>query len=110
MQCQIRINMLITLRQMQYVLAVDEQKSFSKAAKLFDVDQSTLSQQIKLFEARLGVEIFDRSYKPLLTTPEGRKVINKIKEIIEKVEQLIGPFKAAQQQPVTLPSPSSDTK
>ncbi len=96
--------MLITLRQMQYVLAVDEHKSFSKAAKTFDVDQSTLSQQIKVFEERLGVEIFDRSYKPLLTTPEGRKIIDKIREIVDKVDQLVKPFKAAQQAASALPS------
>ena len=40
---------------MQYIVAVAETGSFSKAAELCNADQSTVSQQVKLFEEKLGV-------------------------------------------------------
>lgn len=86
--------MLVTLRQLQYAIAVSDLGSFSKAADLCFAEQSTVSQQIKLMEEKLGVEIFDRSSLPIKTTSEGKVLIQQAKEIIEKVDQLTLPFKA----------------
>jgi LysR family hydrogen peroxide-inducible transcriptional activator len=85
--------MLITLRQMQYIIAVAETGSFSKAAEACAADQSTVSQQVKLMEDRLGIQIFDRNTLPVKITPEGNSIIEKAKDIIERVEDLIAPFK-----------------
>jgi len=85
--------MLITLRQLQYVAAVSETGSFSKAAELCNVDQSTVSQQIKLLESKLNIDIFNREFQPIILTPEGIEVVKKAKEILEKVEELVKPFK-----------------
>ncbi|GAB4143072.1 MAG: hypothetical protein Fur0041_18210 [Bacteroidia bacterium] len=90
--------MLVTLRQMQYIIAVSETGSFSKAADLCAADQSTVSQQVKLFEERLGVSLFDRNTLPVKTTPEGTVIVEKSKEIISKVEELIAPFKQPRQK------------
>ena len=57
--------MLVTLRQLQYVIAVAETGSFSKAADLVAAEQSTVSQQIRVLEDRLGVDIFDRKGLPI---------------------------------------------
>lgn len=84
--------MLITLRQLQYVIAVAETGSFSKAATVCFAEQSTVSQQVKLMEDRLGIQIFNRSNYPLKVTPEGIEVVNQAREIIDKVEELIKPF------------------
>lgn len=85
--------MLVTLRQLQYALAVAETGSFSKAADLCAAEQSTVSQQIKSLEDRLGKALFDRSRQPITTTAEGQLVVEQAREIIEKVEELIEPFK-----------------
>jgi len=85
--------MLITLKQLQYVAAVSKTGSFSKAAELCNVDQSTVSQQIKLFESKLNIEIFNREFQPIIPTPEGIEVTHKAKEILEKVDELLKPFK-----------------
>jgi LysR family hydrogen peroxide-inducible transcriptional activator len=86
--------MIITLRQMQYIVAVAETGSFSKAAELCNADQSTVSQQVKLFEDRLGVSIFDRETLPVSITTEGAAIVTRCKQIITDVESLIRPFKS----------------
>ncbi|MBI1221402.1 MAG: LysR family transcriptional regulator [Bacteroidetes bacterium] len=85
--------MLVTLRQLQYVIAVAETGSFSKAADHCAAEQSTVSQQVKAMEDRLGVTLFDRSKQPITATAEGKKVVEQAREIIDKVEVLIKPFK-----------------
>ena len=85
--------MLVTLRQMQYIIAVAENGSFSKAAEICFAEQSTVSQQVKTFEERLGVLIFQRNTIPVKVTPEGEEIVRQSKEIVAKVEELIKPFK-----------------
>jgi LysR family transcriptional regulator, hydrogen peroxide-inducible genes activator len=85
--------MLITLRQLQYIAAVAETGSFSKAAELCNADQSTVSQQIKILESKLNIDIFNREFQPIVLTPEGADVAEKAKEILDKVEDLLRPFK-----------------
>jgi len=86
--------MVVTLRQLQYTIAVAETGSFSKASDLVFAEQSTISQQIRVMEDRLGIAIFDRSTLPITVTPEGEKVIEQARHIILKVEELLLPFKA----------------
>jgi LysR family hydrogen peroxide-inducible transcriptional activator len=85
--------MLVTLRQLQYIVAVSETGSFSKAADVVSAEQSTVSQQIRVLEDRLGVLIFDRKSLPVKLTPEGEKIVLQAKEIIDKVEGMLLPFK-----------------
>lgn len=85
--------MLVTLRQLQYAIAVAETGSFSKAADICAAEQSTVSQQIKSLEDRLGKALFDRSKQPITPTSEGELVVEQAKAIIDKVEELIQPFK-----------------
>lgn len=85
--------MLVTLRQLQYVIAVAESGSFSKAAEQCFAEQSTISHQVKTMEDKLGTLIFNRNSIPVKTTPEGEKIVEQAKQIIEQVEELIKPFK-----------------
>lgn len=87
--------MLITLRQLQYIVAVADHKSFSKGAEHCHAEQSTVSHQIKQVEDRLGITIFKKKVQPIETTEEGTEVVQQAKEILEKVEDLIKPFKSA---------------
>lgn len=85
--------MLVTLRQLQYAIAVADTGSFSKAADLVHAEQSTVSQQIRVMEDRLGVQLFDRNTLPVKLTPQGETVIAQARDIISKVEILLEPFK-----------------
>ena len=83
---------------MQYVVSVAKQGSFSKAAEECSADQSTVSQQIKTFEERLGIIIFDRNTLPITITKEGQEVVSQCEAIINQVDQLIQPFKKPKQR------------
>ena len=85
--------MVVTLRQMQYVISVARLGSFSKAADECSADQSTVSQQIKTFEDRMNVEIFDRTSIPITVTPAGKEIEEQCKKIVVQVDEMIAPFK-----------------
>ncbi len=85
--------MIVTLRQMQYVVSVAKHGSFSKAADECAADQSTVSQQIKTFEDRMNTNIFDRSTLPITVTESGKQIVAQCENIISQVEGMIAPFK-----------------
>jgi len=53
----------MTITQLKYVLAVAENKNFTKAAERVFVTQPTLSMQIQKLEDELDILIFDRGKK-----------------------------------------------
>lgn len=66
---------------MEYVMAVYQEQSFSKAADKLFISQPSLSANIKRIEKRLGFDIFDRSTIPLKVTEFGEEYIRNAKEI-----------------------------
>lgn len=77
-------------KQFEYVLAVAEEKSFSKAAKKLYISQPSLSQYINRIETNLGVVLFDRTTTPLTLTYEGeiyRDTALNILNLLEKMRQ-----------------------
>jgi DNA-binding transcriptional LysR family regulator len=75
-------------RQLQYILMVAEEKSFSKAAKKLYIAQPSLSQYIQKLEQQLGVQLFDRSITPLRLTYAGELYIETAKKILDLKDQL----------------------
>ncbi len=76
----------MTPQQIEYVLAVAEERSFSKAAKKLFVTQPSLSKFIINLESSLGVTLFDRSSSPITITEAGNIFIEtayKMKDIEE---------------------------
>ena len=61
----------MTLRQLEYLLAVAECESFTKAAERLRVAQPSLSQQIQALEAEVGGRLLDRPPKAVRLTPAG---------------------------------------
>ncbi len=53
------------LEWLEDILAVAETGSFSEAAERRGLTQSAFSRRIRLIEERIGVELFDRSHKPV---------------------------------------------
>jgi DNA-binding transcriptional LysR family regulator len=50
----------VQLHQLEYVLAVAEEQSFTRAASRLHLAQPSLSRQIRLIERELGVLLFNR--------------------------------------------------
>lgn len=78
----------VEYREMAYVIAVYEQRSFSRAAKHCFVSQPSLSKTVKKVEKNLGCEIFDRGSSPLEATPEGKNIIAHFRKIMELHQRL----------------------
>ena len=74
----------MTITQLYYVLAVAENQNFTKAAAKCFVTQPTLSMQIQKLEDQLGVQIFDRSKKPIELTNIGRKIVSQARNIVNE--------------------------
>lgn len=70
----------------EYIYAVYQEKSFSKAAKKLYVSQPWLSAAVKKVEQELGVRLFDRSTTPISLTEAGMYYIQGIEEI-RRIEQ-----------------------
>lgn len=65
-----------------------EGKSFSRAARLNNITQSAVSQQLRSVEEHLKTNIVDRSQKQFRLTPEGEIFYRAAKEILHRYEQL----------------------
>ncbi|MDD4107121.1 MAG: LysR substrate-binding domain-containing protein, partial [Prolixibacteraceae bacterium] len=79
---------MITLTQLEYIVAVDTYRHFGKAAESCFITQPTLSMQIKKLEGDLEIIIFDRSMQPLIPTDIGRKLIDQARIILKETEEL----------------------
>ncbi|HAG90362.1 MAG TPA: DNA-binding transcriptional regulator OxyR [Bdellovibrionales bacterium] len=77
-----------TITQLQYILAVQKNRHFGRAAEECHVSQPSLSAQIQKAEEELGVILFDRSKKPILTTEKGKKIIEQAKLILREHSKL----------------------
>lgn len=66
----------MNIHQLEYIIAIDRFKSFTKAAEHCHVTQATLSAMVKKLEEELNVIIFDRKQNPILTTDIGITIIN----------------------------------
>lgn len=79
----------LSLRDLEYVVAVADHGSFVKAAEQCRVAQPSLSVQIGKLEARLGTPIFERSTRRLLVTPDGQRLIAQMRRVLMEARGLV---------------------
>lgn len=79
---------MINFAQLEYAVALDEERNFVAAAKKCHVTQPTLSVQIKKLEEELGVEIFDRSKQPVIVSDRGKEVLVEIRETLRSLKRV----------------------
>jgi LysR family hydrogen peroxide-inducible transcriptional activator len=80
----------LTLRQLQYVLAVSELKSFRRAAEVCAVAQPSLSAQIAQLEEALGVQIFERLPRGVVLTEAGALLVEQARRTLQTADDLVG--------------------
>jgi len=79
----------VTLKQLEYFLAIAETESITQAAELLHVSQPPLSLQLKALEDEFGVPLFERTRKGLTITQSGRLLEQRAQEIFELINQTI---------------------
>ena len=79
---------MITLTQLEYIVAVDTYRHFGKAAEHCFITQPTLSMQIKKLEEDLEIIIFDRSKQPLIPTDVGQRIIDQARVVLKQSEEI----------------------
>lgn len=79
---------MITLTQLEYIVAVDTFRHFGRAAENCFITQPTLSMQIKKLEEDLEVIIFDRSKQPLIPTDVGRRIIDQARIALQESQKI----------------------
>src|SRR5436309_11349261 len=77
------------LRQVEYVLAVVEQGSFTKAAAAVDVSQPSLSDGIRRLESELGVRLFHRLGRTVVLTDAGRAFVGPARQLLRDRDVLL---------------------
>lgn len=92
----------LSIRQLQYVVAVADTLGFHRAAERCHVSQPTLSAQVAQIESVLGVKLFERDKRRVLVTAAGaavvehaRRVLVEVGDLVARAEQLRDPFSAS---------------
>tara|TARA_B100001094_G_scaffold331951_1_gene402054 strand:+ start:678 stop:1589 length:912 start_codon:yes stop_codon:yes gene_type:complete len=79
---------MISLKQLQYILAVADSLHFKKASENCHISQSALSTAIHTLEQHLGIQIFERTTKKVLITPLGYQVIQHAQTVWEHIHHI----------------------
>jgi len=85
------------VRQLRYAIAAASHGSFYRAARILDVEQSTLSRSILKLERAVGMPIFERSRAGVTMTLAGSGFIQGAKQIVATADKLVATMRAAGQ-------------
>lgn len=83
---------------MRYVVAVAEERSFTRAAERCNVVQSALSHQIKALEHELGATLFARNSRRVEVTSAGEALLAHARVSLEAAERAVSEVAAASGQ------------
>ncbi|BFU44161.1 LysR family transcriptional regulator [Krasilnikovia sp. MM14-A1004] len=81
------------LRQLEYFVAVAEERNFTRAARRVHISQSGVSAQIRQLERELGAELFDRSARTATLTVAGKAALAHARTVLAAagaVRQAVG--------------------
>ena len=94
------------LRDLEIFCEVAQLRSFSKAAKVHSVSQPVASETVKALEDHFGLELINRSKRPLELTPAGQVFCDGCRELLESFrclkdrvlqlrDKVVGPVRVA---------------
>ncbi|WP_433131857.1 LysR family transcriptional regulator [Micromonospora sp. CA-240977] len=76
------------LRQLRYLVAIDEAGNLGRAAQGLHVSQPALSYALRNLEAEIGVQLFDRHAGGVTPTAAGRDVIAEARRTLRQVDRV----------------------
>lgn len=78
------------LRELEYLVALEEEGHFARAAERCFVSQPTLSGQLKKLEEELGVLLVERSSRQVVMTEAGKAVAAKARTVLAEAREIKG--------------------
>jgi LysR family hydrogen peroxide-inducible transcriptional activator len=78
-----------TLRQLEYVVAVADERNFHRAADVSFVTQPALSTQILQLESQLELRLFERDRRKVLFTAAGEDFVVRARAILAAVDEMV---------------------
>lgn len=78
----------MNLRDLEYLVAIDEELHFHRAAERCFVSQPTLSGQLKKLEAELGVLLIERNNRKVSMTDAGRAVVEHARVVLAETNAI----------------------
>ena len=91
---------MLSLKDLSYLVALDELGHFGKAAEACNVSQPTLSGQLKKLEGQLGVRLIERGSKNVILTHVGSKIAQRAKVMVLQAQEMEA-FARASKAPLT---------
>ena len=76
------------LKELEYIVAVAEERSISKAADRLYLAQSSLSQFVSRYEAELGVKLFKRTSGGVRPTTAGELFLRNARQMLLQYHQV----------------------
>ena len=74
----------MTLQQLKYALTIADWGSMNEAAKQLFISQPSLSETMKELETEIGLDIFLRSNRGIVITPEGEEFLGYARQVTEQ--------------------------
>ena len=78
----------MTLQQLKYALTIADCGSMNEAAKTLFLSQPSLSETIRELETEIGFDLFVRSNRGILVTPEGEEFLGYARQVTEQFHLL----------------------
>lgn len=78
----------MTLQQLRYAITVVDSRSMNEAAKKLFISQPSLSSAIRDLEEEIGVELFIRTNRGVVPTPDGLEFISYARQVAEQYRLL----------------------
>ncbi len=78
----------MNLKSLKIFCDIVARRSFSRAAEDNGISQSGASQVVGQLESRLGVQLIERSKRPLIPTPEGRVFFDGCRQLVARYDAL----------------------
>jgi len=78
----------MTLTELRYLVNLDKERHFSRAAERSFVSQPTLSVALKKLEDELGVVLFERNRGEARPTPAGERIIAQARRVLAEAARI----------------------
>ena len=78
----------MTLTELKYLVALDSERHFGRAADRSFVSQPTLSVALRKLEDELGVTLFERHRGEARPTPIGERIIAQARVVLSEAAQI----------------------